>query len=171
MFAREHFLADLMNKRGFTRMAELGVWKGRTFLHCLVHCPKATIIAVDEWQKRPERAGVEGGQTYQDWDMAGLERHVRECSKPFGDRAIILKMSTAGAAQQIPDGSLDLIFIDADHSEEGVRADIRNWRNKVRSGGVIAGHDIDWPTVKRVVEEAFGTEYKIAIDNVWWIEC
>ena len=37
-YCREHFLADLVNKEKLTRVAELGLWKGRTFLHLLLHC-------------------------------------------------------------------------------------------------------------------------------------
>ena len=37
---------------------------------------------------------------------------------------------------------LDLLFIDGDHSYEGVKADFESYRGLVRSGGVIAFHDI-----------------------------
>ena len=169
-YCREHFLADMMHDRGFHNAVELGVWKGRTFLHLLAHCPDATIVGVDTWVKYPERDGVPGGQTYNDWNMAGLEAHVRRCSSPFGKRAIIMKMPTESAARQFTDGQFDLVFVDADHSEAGVRADIRNWRSKVRAGGVLAGHDIDWPTVRKVVDEEVG-KYEIGPDNVWWSQC
>merc|ERR1712003_19845 len=35
----------------------------------------------------------------------------------------------------------DLIFVDADHSEEGVVADLAAWIPRVRPGGIVAGHD------------------------------
>lgn len=40
------------------------------------------------------------------------------------------------------DRKLDLLFIDGDHSYEGVKADFESYRSLVRSGGVIAFHDI-----------------------------
>lgn len=166
-YNRENFLADLIVKEGFTRVAELGVWKGRTFLHLLTHCPNTTVIGVDAWKARPENAGVEGGETYEKWDMAGLEAYVRLRSRPFGERAIIHKMETHEAAALVPDGSLDLVFIDADHSAEGVARDIAGWRPKLKPGGVLAGHDIDWPTVRAVVERDVGAHYT-GPDNVWW---
>lgn len=39
------------------------------------------------------------------------------------------------------DGSLDWVYIDADHHYEPVCRDIDAWLPKVKSGGIIAGHD------------------------------
>ena len=39
--------------------------------------------------------------------------------------------------------SVDLMFIDGDHSYEGVRADFENYAPLVRPGGLIAFHDVD----------------------------
>lgn len=42
--------------------------------------------------------------------------------------------------------SLDMVFIDADHSYAAVSRDIDAWLPKVRKGGIIAGHDYKvWP--------------------------
>lgn len=168
-YAREHFLADLITKHQLQVVAELGIWKGRTFIHLLAHCPWLKVIGVDAWAYRPGNAKVPGGETYAKWDMAGLENHVRTCSKAFGERAVIMKMETADAAKQIEDGSLDLVFIDADHSEGGVARDIASWAQKVRSGGFITGHDIDWPTVKKVVQQHY-PNHQTGPDNVWWVK-
>jgi hypothetical protein len=56
------------------------------------------------------------------------------------------------------DGSVDLVFIDADHSYEGVKADIEAWLPKVKVGGWIGGHDYKsprFPGVERAVHERF----------------
>ena len=37
----------------------------------------------------------------------------------------------------------DLIFIDGDHSYDGVRNDILSWFPKIKIGGFICGHDFD----------------------------
>ena len=44
-------------------------------------------------------------------------------------------------AERFPDGYFDLIFIDGDHSYAGVIADLKAWKSKVRSGGILCGHD------------------------------
>ena len=65
--------------------------------------------------------------------------------------------------------SLDLVFIDGDHSYEGCKADIEAWLPKLRSGGVLAGHDYGhkrFPGVKQAVDE-MGQVCEIYGDMVW----
>ncbi|MCS7261539.1 MAG: class I SAM-dependent methyltransferase [Anaerolineae bacterium] len=46
------------------------------------------------------------------------------------------------------------MFVDGDHSYEGVRSDIECWLPKVLEGGVVAFHDYRWsPGVKKAVDE------------------
>lgn len=163
---REYFLADMVKKHGMRRFAELGLWKGRTFFHLLDTCPGLSIIGVDAWIKRPDNQAP-GAETYERWNMDGLRAHVTSRAKDYGARAKILIMETHQAAAHVEDGSLCGIFIDADHSEAGCRRDIELWRPKLKAGGLLAGHDIDWPTVKTVVSELV-PDYQIGPDNVWW---
>jgi predicted O-methyltransferase YrrM len=39
---------------------------------------------------------------------------------------------------------LDFLFIDGDHSEEAVEADLSAWLPKLTPGGIVALHDIGW---------------------------
>jgi predicted O-methyltransferase YrrM len=51
--------------------------------------------------------------------------------------------------------SADLVFLDASHDYDSVKADILAWRDVVKPGGVLAGDDFDnnWPGVNRAVQE------------------
>jgi FkbM family methyltransferase len=42
--------------------------------------------------------------------------------------------------------SLDFIFIDGDHTYEGVKSDFNNYKKYLKDGGYIAFHDIDYPS-------------------------
>jgi len=162
--AREHFIERMVKQNNLKKGAELGIWRGRVFLHLLRTCPDLTMIGVDSWKVRPEQT-MEGGETYETWDMVAYEKGVRRQAREFGDRAIILKMDTTEAAKEV--GDLDFIFIDAGHDYESVKRDIIDWKDKVRPGGFIIGHDWDWPTVRRAAEEFFTPTP--AEDNVWWL--
>lgn len=61
------------------------------------------------------------------------------------------------AARHYADGSLDFVFIDADHGYNSVTRDIDAWRSKVKPGGIFAGHDytVEIPDVIRAVNERF----------------
>ncbi|NEI52711.1 hypothetical protein GR217_34395 [Rhizobium leguminosarum] len=166
MKTREYFLADMARKLEMRRFAELGLWKGRTFFHLLDTCPSLSIIGVDAWIRRPNNTAP-GAETYKQWNMDGLRAHVTTKAKDYGDRAQILIMETHEAAAHVEDGSLCGLFIDADHSEAGCRRDIELWRPKLKPGGMLAGHDIDWPTVKAAVSDMV-PGYQVAQDNVWW---
>jgi predicted O-methyltransferase YrrM len=37
--------------------------------------------------------------------------------------------------------AVDMVFVDGDHSENGVRGDIIAWRDKIKKGGILAFHD------------------------------
>jgi SAM-dependent methyltransferase len=60
------------------------------------------------------------------------------------------------AAEKYTDGSLDFVYIDADHHYAAVKRDITAWLPKVRPGGIIAGHDFcnfpDFGVIKAVLE-------------------
>ena len=46
-------------------------------------------------------------------------------------------------------GVFDLVFIDADHEEEAVLADINMWEPRLRPGGILAGHDLRYKITRR----------------------
>ena len=57
--------------------------------------------------------------------------------------------------EQIPDGSIDAIFIDGDHSYEAVSKDLPFWWKKLRKGGWLLGDDYSscHPGTKKAVDE------------------
>lgn len=58
--------------------------------------------------------------------------------------------------------NIDFLFIDGDHSYEGVKADFENYKGMVRSGGLIAFHDIyDGAGVAKFWKELQGDKSEI----------
>lgn len=166
--ARWHVMAGVSLVHGYRKGAELGVSQGRftMFLCATIH--DMEMIAVDKWEEQPNNS-AEGQQTYLGWDHDVSYRCFTEnCDKFFPGRVQIIKSDTVEAAKLVADGSLDFVFIDADHSYEGCKRDIEAWFPKVRSGGMVAGHDysLDWPMVMKAVDEK---KWKFAVgpDHVW----
>lgn len=152
---RWDFLIDTINERQYKAIAEIGVvgnigapehHHGMTTKFVLSHCSLDVYFLVDELSSEVL------------WDFL------------FDKSAVYMKMRSVDAARFIVDGSLDLVFIDADHSYESCKEDILVWLPKVRKGGVICGHDYGWdPGVAQAVDEIF-TDVKITGNYTWWVE-
>ena len=99
-----------------------------------------------------------------------LVKFAKEFNKIFSDspRAFIRRNFTRHAAKEFRNQFLDFVFIDASHDYDSVLEDIKIWAPKVRKGGLISGHDINDPEVKKAVDEVF-KNYKIGPDNIWYL--
>jgi len=65
----------------------------------------------------------------------------------------VVKSGTGRAAEKYSDLKIDFLFIDADHSYEGVKADFEAWSPKVKEDGIIAFHDSNFEPVKQFQSE------------------
>jgi hypothetical protein len=52
-----------------------------------------------------------------------------------------VRANSMDAVRDVPDESLDFVFIDANHTFDYVMQDIIEWSKKVRPGGMVSGHD------------------------------
>jgi len=95
------------------------------------------LYSVDAWQTLNQRG--DGGYE-QEWHDANYNKAVKHLSK-WGDRSVILRGLSSEMAKHVPDNSIGLLYLDGDHSYEGVKRDLNDWFHKVVKGGIIAGHD------------------------------
>lgn len=107
---------------------------------------------VDRWKSVPTQLGDAANP--QQWHDDNLFR-VMERTEQFGRRASILRGDSVLMAAKVQDGSLVLLYIDGDHSKNGVMADLMAWCPKVMEGGFVALHDYLNPSywVKEAVRE------------------
>jgi len=86
----------------------------------------------------------------------------------FNGRAKLIREKSWAAADQFEDGLFGLVYIDGDHTYEGVKKDLNAWYPKVSKGGIICGDDIGWAGVKQAVDEFFigmNRDYQIISKN------
>ena len=57
------------------------------------------------------------------------------------------------AAENFSDNSIDLLFIDGNHTYNYVKNDCERWWSKIRLNGIMCGDDYYWPEVKKAVDE------------------
>lgn len=78
--------------------------------------------------------------------------------------------SAEAAGNCAVEGQFDLVFLDAMHTYEDVRADIQRWYPRVRNGGIMAFHDYGhdhFPGVKQAVDERFGPQTNTVGTLMW----
>lgn len=131
---------ELGTHRGEFARVLLSTWPG--ILHC-----------VDPWSVPP---GYEAQAAFLRRDVQGASgeaqeardedfRAARHALADFGSRAQFWRKASAEAAPYFRPGSLDFVYVDADHSQEAVADDLRLWWPRLRAGGVLAGHDFMCP--------------------------
>lgn len=120
-------LARHFAERGFTHGVEVGVFEGYFSKVLLDANPRLALICVDSWGPESRRVAA--------YDVA------LQTLAPYMDRTTIFKTTSLIAASKLPDKWFDFVFIDANHSYESVKRDIEAWTPKVRSGGIVSGHD------------------------------
>ena len=91
--------------------------------------PGTQFYAVDKWEEYGDYSQEELNKA----KNASMERasHL--------DNLTILEMDSVDASKTF-DTDIDMVYIDANHSEEAFKRDLHAWAPKVRLAGVISGH-------------------------------
>ncbi len=146
------FLYNTPARLGDGLYGDLGTFNGRSSA-CMAggmldNNVKGHIITVDAYTKR--------GTSRRFQKTVRTPETVRKTfeEKGLGSYITIVEGRSAEAAAYYQDKEFVFIFIDADHSYEGCKADFEAWSPLVRSGGEIAFHDSNQEAVSRVVEES-----------------
>jgi hypothetical protein len=114
--------------------AEIGVWEG-AFARTICDVTGAFLYAVDPWEPQVGYLEVKN-------DKARMDRallRTKNALSPFPHQ--IVKATSLDASKKIADRSLDFAYIDGNHLKDHVLADIAAWAPKVKSGGILSGHD------------------------------
>ena len=140
-------LAKLIDGLHPERVCEIGTHKGGTlFVWCQLAAPEAVIVSID----------LPGG----DFGGGFGERSIpffNSFAKPMQALHFIRGDSHAAPTKArlegvLSEGKLDFLLIDGDHSYDGVKRDFEDYAPLVRSGGLVAFHDIvkrdEYPSIE-----------------------
>jgi Methyltransferase domain len=159
--ARDELPAVLRSRRLLGRGVEVGVKLGKFSDFLLARWPGEKLISVDPWLAAGPDDYVDHANVSQDEHERSYRETCQRLAK-YGDRSEIWRQTSLQAADQIEDGTLDFVYLDARHDYESVKEDLEAWFPKVRAGGIVAGHDYadgSFPSgdfgVKRAVDEFF----------------
>jgi len=134
---------------GALRGTEVGVYKGMNARHLLQQRPDLDLLLVDPWGATTEDSYKRSGDYQASYPKDRWEKIYTKVVPhhliPYWGRYTLDRRLSAPAAEDVPVWSMDFVFIDADHSYEGVRQDLISWWPKVKPGGFICGHDYGTP--------------------------
>ena len=150
-FDEAAFLYKLVSGLGKARIAEIGRFKGGSTFVCATAMAKGSTLHSYDLHV----GGVDG---------AALDRELSSALGRYGLLENVHLVVGDSRSVALPADPLDLLFIDGDHSFDGVVADIERWSPLVRPGGHLVFHDaVDtggygttYPDVQRAVAQVLG---------------
>ncbi len=168
---------------GACMAAEVGVWDGRLSEALLRGHRSLVLLMVDRWHAVDpgHRYAVEGSRTLgqkSEAEYQAAKAMAQERVAFAGVRAQFFYGESVSEAQLVMDDSLDLGFLDGDHSRGGMMEDLVAWWPKVRLGGWIGGHDWEHPQQGDVAGAVRAWQHKyerwmpieMGVDRVWFMK-
>ena len=165
-------MRKLIQERGLKVGAEIGLGYGGNAENMLKNTNLEHLYGVDPFA-HDDNANSVMNVSQEDFD--DIYNFVKQKLSPFADRFELVRKTSVEASSDVPD-NLDFVYIDGEHSYEGVFNDLCTWFKKVRMGGIISGHDYNHPNlpgIKKAVDEflrRFGWEIHKEDNFVWWVE-
>lgn len=120
-------------------MAEIGVWKGDFAKQILEDCGEIEqYYMIDPWASLPDwnKPYNVANEVFDDIYSEAMEK-----TKFAANKLKVLRGRTKDVIKDIPDGSLDYVYIDGDHTLRGITIDLIQIFPKIKEGGIIAGDD------------------------------
>lgn len=145
---------------------EIGAWKGKS-----TTCMAVEILNSNKKIKFDVIDTFKGSSEHQNLPCIvnnTLYSEYLQNIEPVKDFVNTIVGNSIKIAEFYADESLDFIFIDGDHSYEGLRADISTWLTKLKPGGFLCGDDIyqkEFDGVALAVEELLDDVKNVA--NCW----
>lgn len=133
--------------------AEVGLFRAESFCTILQNCPNVSkLYGIDSWKPYTDYLGI-GPMEVQEKDIDLVKFQAYHNFKWSGetDRGVILEQDSKDAVMTFDDNSLDFIFLDSYLAYEQALDDLNTWYNKVKPGGLFAGHDWNTMQVKEAV--------------------
>lgn len=135
---REALLDILFANKQNISGVEVGTFKGEFSKVILKHDNIANLYMVDVWRPLSieEYDDSSNHENHKD-----AYREAMENTKEYAERAHMLRCRSNVACNLFTDESMDFVYIDANHTYQGVKDDINYWYKKIKKGGIFFGHD------------------------------
>jgi len=165
-------LNTLIKKRDLVGV-EIGVGFGKNAFNILSSLDIKKLYLIDPYIMTKDK-GV-AGHNIVETDKESLKSASHQIKKMaiqnlkyFKDKIEWIYDYSEFASKLIPD-NLDFVYIDGNHDYEAVKKDIELYHEKVKLGGLVAGHDYGGADVEKAVKEFYETEKVNLAESDWWV--
>lgn len=174
-------LGQWLNDNGLVGVGvEVGVLSGGNARQIMSTWQGQLLHLVDPWEKVDPKIYRET----QGWPVDECYKECQKLAAEYPGRIMLHKAYSPDITVDFWDDTLDWVYLDGNHSYEAVSSDIRAWWPKVKSGGLLCGHDfyrehtdgkccdvepavLDWCS-EVGIKEPYVTRYPECWS--WWIE-
>lgn len=171
-----HVLPKIINERNYLTGAELGVAYGGHSEAILKNTFVKKLYAVDPYTLLLDNTDgytLPSGGNFTQKEYEELNAFAQTRLRKTG-RCEFLRLSSTAAFSYFYEKNiiLDFVFIDARHRFEDLFTDIFLYKQLIRKGGIISGHDYgheSYPGIKQAVDYWF-EDVNIEDGNIWWTE-
>lgn len=125
--------------------AEIGVERGNFAKRIFDRSPAVKLYCVDPWE------AYEGYREHVSQDRQ--DQFFKETrDRLAGYNVEFIRAYSDVAAERFKWGELDFVYIDANHEYDHVLEDLETWAQRIRSGGIVSGHDYAGDVERAVLE-------------------
>lgn len=135
---RQDVLDRLLDHVSPRHVLEIGVWKGAFSAFALAKPYVERFYMLDPWRQLPEWNKPFNKAASQFDEVLSEALAATDFA---ADRRVVLRGTTTEKIGEIADNSLDLAYVDGDHTLRGVSIDMIACWSKIRPGGHLLGDD------------------------------
>lgn len=156
-------LSNKLDKTDYT-MIEIGSYMGESTMMFASTGLFSTIYSIDPLD------GYEEFNEMHNYSWEFVRDEFTKNTKYF-DSIVHLQDFSYNVIDKFENDSIDFIYIDGSHGVEDVKRDLNLYLPKLKSGGILAGHDYNenaWPDLIKVVNEIVGKPDILFSDTSWF---
>ncbi len=169
-------VVEIVKKYNVKTICEVGVAFGNQSLEIIEKCNIKKLYGVDTYKHYPSseyKDPMNLPQPLFDLIYCLVDKRFKAAG------ATLIRAPSIKAARLFANHSLDMVYIDANHTYQGVKDDLAAWYDKVKPGGIISGDDYGGSVflgVTKAVDE-FIAQYNLTMHRdlaieyrTWWAE-
>lgn len=169
--AELQWLAEQASSR--SSILEIGCYMGRS-TRAFADNTDGKVLVIDDFLG-PRDSGSWNpltGHPYTEEERQGIFSKFEENLSDHLDsgKVQVLKMDFSKVEEYFSERNIkpDLVFIDGDHSYEAVSRDIKYWKKRIVSGGLLCGHDSPYPPVSKAINELVPGVQLVQGTYIWY---